>query len=154
MVVMQVNIRVWTIVIERVRTRLVFVLRLNTIFGFQYRASTRSRLQTLKTCWRMDLESGPSFADNWFVLNFPIFFFVGNLDPTRGQFRSRRSHQSTHRRRNRKRRFTQRRRSSRQFVLFRRFHWRKRCVAICRKRTLFWREKRLPKFVRIFWAQS
>ena len=36
-------------IFERVRTRLVLVLRLNTIFGFQYRASTGLGLQTFKT---------------------------------------------------------------------------------------------------------
>ena len=35
-------------VFERFRTRLVFVLRLNTIFGCRYRASTRPRLQAFK----------------------------------------------------------------------------------------------------------
>ena len=36
-------------IFKRVPTGLVFVLRLNTILGFQYRASTRPRLQTFKT---------------------------------------------------------------------------------------------------------
>ena len=42
-------------VFEQVRTGLVFVLRLNTILGFQYRALTRLRLQTFKT--RLENES-------------------------------------------------------------------------------------------------
>ena len=38
----------WRMIFERVQTGLVFVLRLNTILGFQCRASTRPRLQTFK----------------------------------------------------------------------------------------------------------
>ena len=35
-------------IFERVRTRLEFMLRLNTILGFQYQASTQPRTQTFK----------------------------------------------------------------------------------------------------------
>ena len=61
--VKQVNIHVWTVVIERVRTGLVFVLPLKTILGFQYRALTWPRLQTFKT--RLKNESQVGTPHSW-----------------------------------------------------------------------------------------
>ena len=42
-------------ILEQLGTGLVFVLRLNTILGFQYRGSTQPRLQTFKI--RLENES-------------------------------------------------------------------------------------------------
>ena len=49
---------------ERVRTGLVFVLRLNTILGFQYRASTQPRLQTFKICLKNEYRVGTPICRN------------------------------------------------------------------------------------------
>ena len=49
------SIRVWTVIFERFLIGLVFVLCLNTIFGFHYRASTRPRSQTFQI--RLENES-------------------------------------------------------------------------------------------------
>ena len=43
-----ISICVWTLILKRVRTGLVFVLRLYTILGFQYWALSRPRTQTFK----------------------------------------------------------------------------------------------------------
>ena len=48
-VITLISIRVWTTIFERLRTGLIFVVRLNTILGFRYRASTGLRSQTFKT---------------------------------------------------------------------------------------------------------
>ena len=53
-------------IFERVRTGLVFMLRLNTILGFQYRASTRLRLQTFKTRLVNESREGTPIRRNLF----------------------------------------------------------------------------------------
>ena len=45
-VITRISIRVWAMIFEQLQTGLVFVIRLNTILGFRYRASTRPRQQT------------------------------------------------------------------------------------------------------------
>ena len=53
-------------VYERFRTGLVFVLRLNTIFGFKYWASTRPRLQAFKICFENESRVGTPIR-RWFT---------------------------------------------------------------------------------------
>ena len=51
-------------VFEQFRTGLVFLLRLNTIFGFKYRASTRPRLQAFKIRLENESRVGPLMRQN------------------------------------------------------------------------------------------
>ena len=55
-------------VFQRFQTGLVFVLRLNTIFGFKYRALTRPRLQAFKIRLENESRVGTPIRQNLVVL--------------------------------------------------------------------------------------
>ena len=73
---------VWTMVFEQFWTRLVFVLWLNTIFGFKYRASTWPRLQAFKIRLKNKSRVGTPIRQNllvtdlmWQITSVGITFF-------------------------------------------------------------------------------
>ena len=69
-------IRVWTMVFEQFRTGLVFVLRLNTIFGFKYRASTRPRLQAFKIRLENESRVGTPICRSLMICNKGLWYRV------------------------------------------------------------------------------
>ena len=76
------RIRVWTMIFEQVQTVLVFVLRLNMIFGFQYRASTRLRLQTFKIRLENESQVGTPLRLNLLCIASSITGNLGWDSPT------------------------------------------------------------------------
>ena len=62
-------------IFERIRNRLLFVLQLKTILGFQYQASTQLRLQTFKTRLENESRVGTLIRRNllYFVLLYHMF---------------------------------------------------------------------------------
>ena len=66
-------------VFERFRTGMVFVLRLNTIFGFKYRASTRPRLLAFKIHLENESQVGTPIRRNLpYLLLPPVVIFEHN----------------------------------------------------------------------------
>ena len=66
-------------IFERVQTGLVLVLRLNTILGFQYRASTRPSLQTFKTRLENESRVGTPIRQNLVNLDLQSLTFCRHL---------------------------------------------------------------------------
>ena len=63
-VITRFSIRVRTMIFEWVQIGLVFVLRLNTILGFQYQALTQPRLQTFKAGLKNESRVGTPICRN------------------------------------------------------------------------------------------
>ena len=62
----------------RTPVRLEIVIRVNTIYGYHYRASTRLKYQKFENRLKTNLESGPQFAEVW--LRFTkLHFVMGNV---------------------------------------------------------------------------
>ena len=69
---------------ERVPTGLVFVLRLNTTLGFQYRASNRLRLQTFKTGLENESRVGTPICQN--LVCWSLLFWKSSHDYNQSSF--------------------------------------------------------------------
>ena len=68
MVITRSSILVWTVIFERFLIGLVFVLRLNTIFGFNYWASTQPRSQTFMIRLENKSRVGTPLRQNLFFI--------------------------------------------------------------------------------------
>ena len=76
MVVIQINICAWTVIIEWVQTRLVFVLWLNMILGFQFHALTWPRTQTFNILLENESRVGTPLRWNLFTTTFETLLLL------------------------------------------------------------------------------